>query len=129
MPGPARKYWQASDFGPVAQRLRHVSAFEVIENRQRAAHRKFVRHRMERLRAPAHHVAVEHARKDVHFHVLHTRWYLAIGVQHLERRPVVQVAPNNTDGLTDAIKFLDVVQHLRSMAGDARCVAEALWPE
>ena len=29
----------------------------------------------------------------------------------------------------DAIKFLDVVQHLASVAGDARGVAEALRPE
>jgi hypothetical protein len=31
---------------------------------------------------------------------------------------VVQVAPNNADGLTDAIKFLDVVQHLGSMVSE-----------
>src|SRR5258707_5544116 len=84
---------------------------------------------MEFLRAPAHHVAVEHARKDVHFYVLHARRYTAIGVQHLDRRPVVLVAPNNADGLTDAIELLDVVQHLGSMAGDAGGVAEAFRPE
>ena len=57
--------------------------------------------------APAHHVAVKYARKDVYFHVPHAGRYAAIGVQHLDRRPVVAIAPNYADEFTDAIDFLD----------------------
>jgi hypothetical protein len=41
---------------------------------------------------------------------------------HLDRRPVILVAPNDADGFADAVKFLDVIQHLGSMDGKVRCL-------
>ena len=84
---------------------------------------------MKYLRVPPHHVAVQHAREDVHLDVRHARGHAAIGVEHLSGRGVVLVAPDDTDRRRDAVELLDEVQQPRAVAGDAGVVAEALGAE
>src|SRR6266436_5985792 len=89
---------KVSDFGLLAKQLRNPSITETVEDLQRAPHRNIARHRIERVRIRAHHVAVENVWKNVHFHVFHARRYSAVGVQQLGRRSVVMIAPNDADG-------------------------------
>src|SRR6185312_934678 len=53
----------------------------------------------------------------------------AIGFDHVGGREVVAIAPNDAYRLTNAVQLVDEVEHLRSVAGNARSVAEPLRPQ
>src|SRR2546423_2156925 len=55
--------------------------------------------------------------------------YTTLFRSHFRRRLVVLVAPNDADRLINTSEFVDVVNHPRSVAGNAGGIAEALWPE
>src|SRR5262249_9940561 len=84
---------------------------------------------MERLRVVRHHVAVEHARENVHLHVFHPRGHAPIRVLHRWRSGVVLVAPDDADGLRHALELLQIVQHLRAVTGNAGIVSQTLGAE
>src|SRR5664279_4826508 len=81
------------------RRLAHgrAAAPQAIEDRNRALHGELAGLLIEGLGAAGHHVAMQDAREDMHLDVLHARWHRAIGLEHLRRRSVILVAPDDAD--------------------------------